>query len=205
MNKLLLTKLLTLAFVGFFQTAEAATLNIKFANNASLYTVGVGSIFDAQIYAEGLADFAGFDFTLNYSDAKLSALSLTTASVFGAETDESFANSIGPSSIHFAEALSASALTTKSITAPTLLGTVRFQALATTALGATAAINLFNPAIYTFDGTSLAGTLQNGAVVIDTSVPTQPPAAVPLPAASLLFGSALLSLFGIRRKLAVKG
>ena len=195
MNKHLLTKLITLAIVGLFNTAEAATLSIKFPDNTNVYTTAINSVFDANLYVDGLPDFGGFDLYLTYDSTKLSAQSLTTASVFGANTDVSFANSISPGSIHFAEALSFDAPETKTIDAPTLLGTIQFKALALTPDGVSFGINISNPAIYTFDGTSLGGTLQGGNVRV-----TAAPAAVPLPAAGFLFVPGLLTIFGFSRK-----
>lgn len=183
---------MALAMVGFFHTAEATTLSIKFPDNSNVYTTALNSVFDANIYVDSLADFAGFDLYLTYDRTKLAAQSLTSATVFGADTDVGFANSIVPGSIHFAEALSFDALETKTINAPTLLGTVKFKALALTPVGVSYAINISNPAIYTFDGTSLAGTLQGGNVRV-TAAP------VPLPAAAFLFAPGLLGIFGIGR------
>lgn len=194
MNKHLLTKLVVLAMAGFFNTAEATTLSIKFPDNSNVYTTALNSVFDANIYVDGLTDFAGFDLYLTYDRTKLAAQSLTSATVFGADTDVGFANSIAPGSIHFAEALSFEALETKAINAPTLLGTVKFKALAITPVGVSYAINISNPAIYTFDGTSLAGTLQGGNVRV-----TAAPANVPLPTAVFLFAPGLLAVFGMGR------
>lgn len=192
MNKHLLTKLMALAMAGFFNSSEATTLSIKFPDNSNVYTTALNSVFDANIYVDGLPDFAGFDLYLTYDRTKLAAQSLTSATVFGAATDVSFANSISPGSIHFAEALSFDAIETKAINAPTLLGTVKFKALALTPVGVSYAINISNPAIYTFDGTSLAGSLQGGNVRV-TAAP------VPLPASALLFVPGLLAIFGFGR------
>jgi hypothetical protein len=199
MNKHLLTKLVALVMVGFFNTSEATTLSIKFPDNSNVYTTAINSVFDANLYADGLPDFGGFDLYLTYDSTKLSAQSLTSATVFGATTDVSFANSIAPGSIHFAEALSFDALETKTINAPTLLGTIKFKALALTPVGVSYAINISNPAIYTFDGTSLGGTLQGGNVRV-----TAAPAPVPLPASAFLFVPGLLAVFGIRKNSARK-
>lgn len=195
MNKHLLFKLIALTMAGFFPTAEATTLSIQFPNNSNVYTTAINSVFDAKLYVDGLPDFGGFDLYLTYDSTKLSAQSLTSAAVFGATTDVSFANSISPGSIHFAEALSFDALETKTIGAPTLLGTIKFKALALTPVGVSFAINISNPAIYTFDGTSLAGTLQGGNVRV-----TAAPANVPLPAAAFLFAPGLLGIFGFGRR-----
>jgi len=144
-----------------------------------------------HIYVDGLADFAGFDFYLIYNNTNLSAQTLTSGSIFGTDTF-SFANTISPGSIHFAEALSDTSLATSglNITAPTLLGTVQFKALN---INASIPVDITNPQIYSFDGTSLAGNLQ-GAKVIVTA------AAVPLPASALLIGPGLLAMFGYRKK-----
>ncbi|MEQ1530469.1 MAG: cohesin domain-containing protein, partial [Methylococcales bacterium] len=180
MNKKLIAKLIALAVTGFFHSAEAATtLTVILPNHTNTFTTSVGSFFDAGIYVDGLADFAGFDFNLTYNSNNLSALTLTSGDIFGADT-VSFANTISPGSIHFAQALSDTSLATSglNVTAPTLLGTVHFKALA---VNASIPVDITNPQIYSFDGTSLAGTLQGAKVIV-----TAAPAAVPLPVPTFL-------------------
>ncbi|WP_426994407.1 cohesin domain-containing protein [Methylomonas sp. CM2] len=179
-------------------------MTIELPGNTDLYTAEVGSFFDANIYVDGLADFGGFDFNLTYNSANLSAELLTSASIFGADT-ETFANSIstvGGGKIHFAEAISATSTLEAglNITAPTLLGTVKFKAL-NAALNNP--LNITNPIVYSFDGTSLAGSLRGANVTI---IPAQDPAPVPVPAAAFLFAPGLLAIFGRRnRNTIVKG
>ncbi|MBD9356619.1 hypothetical protein [Methylomonas albis] len=200
MNKNVFVKLIALAFVGIFHTAEATTLSLKFPNNSNIYTTSVGSTFDAYIYADGLPDFGGFDFYLTYSSTNLLAQSLTSATVFGADTDASFANSIAPGSIHFAEAIAADSLATGglNITGPTLLGTVKFKALTVSPINTAYLINFSNPAIFTFDGTSVSGSTQGGNVKVSAL------AAVPVPASIFLFVPGLLAVFGAISKSAGK-
>ena len=197
MNKHLFTKLIALTCLCLFHSAQASTtLTVKLPNNSNIYTTALGSFFDAKIYVDGLADFAGFDFNLTYNTANLSAQTLTTASIFGADT-LSFANTITPTvgtgTIHFAEALSDTSPLTAglNITVPTLLGTVHFKALK---ISANNLLNFANPALYSFDGTSLAGSLQGANIAV-----TAASAAVPLPASALLFAPGLLALFGLRK------
>jgi hypothetical protein len=191
MNKNLIAKLIVLATTGFFHSAEATTLTIILPNNTNTYTTSVGSFFDAGIYVDGLPDFAGFDFNIVYNSNNLSALTLTSGDIFGTDT-ETFANTISPGSIHFAQGLSATSAATTglNIAAPTLLGTVHFQALN---INASIPVDITNPIIYSFDGTSLNGNLL-GAKVIVTAAP------VPLPIPSLLFASGLLAAFGLNKK-----
>jgi len=186
MNKHLLTQLTTLAIFGCFSSAQAATLTAQLPGNSSVYTTTVGSFFDANIYVDALPDFAAFDFNLTYNSTNLSAETLASGSIFGADT-YTFANTITPGvgTIHFAEALSGTSLleTGLNITAPTLLGTVKFKALKTNLNNP---LNITSPILYSFDGTSLSGTLQGANVTIN------PVAAVPLPASFLLMGTGLL-------------
>lgn len=203
MNKNLAAKLIALAAFGFVHGAEATTLSVVLPNNTNVYSTAVGSFFDANIYVDGLPDFAGFDFGLTYNSTNLSAQSLTSGSIFGADT-VSFANTISPGvggagSIHFAESLSDTSAATVglNIAAPTLLGTIHFKALN---ISANNVINIVNPPlIYSYNGTSLGGTLQAGSVSI-----TAAPAAVPLPASAFLFVPGLFAALGFRKNNARK-
>lgn len=203
MNKHLVTKLIALAIAGVFHSAEATTLSISLPNSSNIYSTAVGSFFDAKIYVNGLPDFAGFDFSLTYNSNNLSAQSLSSGSIFGTDT-LSFANSISTSAstgtIHFAEALSYTSPLTEglNIAAPTLLGTIHFKALN---ISTNNAINITNPQVYSFDGTSLAGTLQGASINI-TAAPVVP-APVPLPASALLFAPGLLSIFAAKKRKAL--
>ena len=205
MNKNLMIKLIALAITSFFHTAKATTLSIEFPNNSNIYSTAVGSIFDANIYVDGLPDFGGFDIFLTYNNANLSAQSLTSSTVFGADTDASFVGSIAPGSIHFAEAIAFDSPATAglNITGPTLLGTVKFKALTVSPVNTAYLINFSNSsAIYQFDGTSIGGTAQGGNVKV-----TAAPAVVPLPTSAFMFAPGLLAMFGGRkykaRKLAI--
>lgn len=199
MNKHFFSKAIALGFAAFLSNANASTLTIELPGNTDLYTAEVGSFFDANIYVDGLADFGGFDFNLSYNSNNLSAELLTSASIFGADT-EIFANSIsvvgGAGKIHFAEAISATSTLESglNITAPTLLGTIKFKAL-NAALNNP--LNITNPIVYSFDGTSLAGSLRGANVTI---IPAQDPPPVPVPAAAFLFAPGLLAIFGRRNR-----
>ncbi|WP_445369576.1 cohesin domain-containing protein [Methylomonas sp. BW4-1] len=200
MNKQLLTKLLALMFAGFFQITEAATLNLKFADDTNIRSFAKGSIFDVNIYINSVDDLAGFDFDLTYNSTNLSAQLLSSGSIFGADT-ESLANSITPGAgatlgkIHFAEMLSGSVATGLNISEPTLLGTVKFQALNVSAGNALSIIPdpIYTPAqlLFLSDGSGPATTITGATVHV-----TAAPAAVPLPASVFLFVPALLGVFG---------
>lgn len=199
MNKKLFIKLILLSITGIFHTAEATTLSVKFPNNSNIYTTTVGSFFDANIYADGLPDFGGFDIYLTYNSANLSAQSLSTATVFGTDTDASFIQSIAPGSIHFAEAIAYDSPATEglNIAGPTLLGTVTFKALTVSAINTAYLIDISaSSEIYTFNGKSIGGTAQGGNVKV-----TAVPAAVPLPASIFLFVPGLLAVFGARNSI----
>jgi len=193
MSKKLIVKLIVLAVTGFFHNAEATTLTITLPNKTNTYTTSVGSFFDAGIYVDGLPDFAGFDFNIVYNSNNLSALTLTSGDIFGTDT-ETFSNTISPGSIHFAQALSATSTAASglNITAPTLLGTVHFEALN---INASIPVNITNPIIYSFDGSSLSGNLQGAKVIV-----TAAPPAVPLPLPAFLFASGLLAAWGLKKK-----
>lgn len=182
---------------AFLSTTQAATLSIQLPNNSNLFTTTTDSIFDARIFVDGLPDFGGFDLVLNFNSTRLQAISLTTNSIFGVAETETFANSVNPGSVHFAESISGTTSLTEglNISGPTLLGTIQFKALAT---GLNNLISFSNaPLIYDYYGTSLGGTLQNANVTINE------PAAVPLPTSVIIFVSGLLSMFGFRTKKAI--
>lgn len=203
MNKHLLTKLMALAFVGLFQTAEAATLNLQFPNGQDIYSAAKNSIFDAKIYVNNVNDLAGFDFDLTYNSSNFSAQFLTSGDIFGADT-VSFASTITPGvgaalgRIHFAE--STLSTTGLNIASPTLLGTVKFKALNISQgnfLSITA--DPVSPAqlLFLSDGSGPATGVTGGTVHI-TAAP------VPLPASALLFAPGLLAVFGIKKNKARK-
>lgn len=211
MNKHLLTKLLALAFVGFFQTTEAASLNLKFTDDTNIRSFAKGSFFDVNIYINSVNDLAGFDFDLTYNSTNLFAQSLTSSSIFGADTEalasiSTITPGVGAAlgKIHFAELLSGGSVTTGlNITAPTLLGTVKFKALnisAGNALGITDDPLSPGQLLILSDSSGPNTTVQGATVHV-----TAAPAAVPLPASALLFVPGLLGIFGIGRKTAVKG
>ncbi len=203
MNKHLIFKLIALLASGYFYSAHAATLTTQMPNGNPTYTTTKDSVFDAKIYINDVADFAGFDFNLTYDSTKLSAVSLTSGNIFGADTD-TFVNTFAAGSAHFAEALSflSSATTGLKITAPTLLATFTFKAINT----GDSQINILEPILSDFFGESLDGSLQgafvsiNPAVIAPAPVVVPPPAAVPLPAAIFLFTPCLLALFGFKKK-----
>ncbi|WP_020481950.1 cohesin domain-containing protein [Methylomonas sp. MK1] len=211
MNKHLLTKLLALAFVGFFQTTEAATLNLKFTDDTNIRSFAKGSFFDVKIYINSVNDLAGFDFDLTYNSTNLFAQSLTSSSIFGADTEalasiSTITPGVGAAlgKIHFAELLSGGSVTTGlNITAPTLLGTVKFKALNISAGNALSIIPdpIYTPAqlLFLSDGSGPATT------TIGATVHVTAPAAVPLPTSAFLFVPGLLGVLGFGRKRAVKG
>ncbi len=204
MNKHLIFKLIALVASSYFYSAQAATLTTQMPNGDSNYTTTKDSVFAAKIYINNVADFAGFDFNLAYDSTKLSAVSLTSGNIFGADTD-TFVNTFAAGSAHFAEALSfsSSAATGLTIITPTLLATFTFKAIDT---AVNSQINILNPLLSNFLGDSLGGTLQgafvsiNPAVIAPDPVVAPPPAAVPLPAAIFLFAPCLLALFGFKKK-----
>ena len=106
MKKHIMTNLIALAIACLFHNVQAATISVKLPGDSSTYSTHAGSEFDANIYINSVADFAGFDFNLTYANTKLTALTLTSGSIFGADT-ETFDSSITPGIVHFAEAISA--------------------------------------------------------------------------------------------------
>jgi hypothetical protein len=200
MNKHLFIKLIGLFFACFFSNAQATLLTVKLPGNTVNYTTTVGSTFDANIYIDSVADFAGFDFTLSFNSAKLSALSLTSGNIFSIADTDILANSITPSTVNYAEAISLSSLlpTGFNINAPTLLATVRFQALG---IGVNNLISFSALTLSDFIGTPIGATAQGAFVTINQAVVPPPPPPlqqVPEPASAFLFATGLLALFGLR-------
>lgn len=194
MKKHIFNHLMALVFACSFQTAQAAVLTIDMPGDNLPYTTTVGAFFDANIYIDSVEDFAGFDFSVTYSAAKLQAISLTSGSIFGAAETETFADSILPGTVHFAEAISSESSLEAGldINAPTLLGSIRFKALNT---GVNSLVDFANTPIFsTFSGDSIGGSKQGAFVTIN------PAAVVPLPASLYMFGSALLGFIGFRKK-----
>lgn len=201
MNKHLFIKLAGLFFACFFSNAQAIPfLTVQLPSHPANYTTTVGSTFDANIYIDSVADFAGFDFTLSFSPTKLSALSLTSGNIFGIADTDILANSITSSTVNYAEAISfTSALTAGlNINVPTLLATVKFQALST---GANNLINFTSLTLSDFIGDSIGASAQGALVTINSAVvpPPPPPHQVPEPASAFLFTTGILALFGLRR------
>jgi len=99
--------------------------------------------------------------------------------------------------IHFAEAIDATSPLTAGInvTVPTLVATIHFEAIGIAA-GVNNVINPTSLILSDYDGNSVGGSFQQAFVTVT------PAAAVPIPAAVWLFGSALagLGFFGKRRK-----
>jgi Cohesin domain len=193
MNKHIIPTMMALILACVFQGAQAAIISIKLPGNSSTYSTTIDSEFDANIYMDSITDFAGFDLNFTYDSTTLSALTLTTGSIFGVDETETLANSITPGTVHLAEAISLSSPLTAGldINAPTLLGTVHFKALATVVNNL---LSFANPILANFNGDSIGGDMQTAFVTIT------PAAAVPLPASIILFAPALLALFGIRKK-----
>lgn len=207
--KHLMIKLILPACVGLFHSAQAAQLTVKLPNNSNIYTTALGSFFDADIYVDDSANlgnlnqFAGFDISLSYDSTNLSAESLISASIFGAETDPvAIANSITPGAglgtINFVETLIFSAPSSSflNITVPRLLGTVQFKAL-----------NVSNNNMLNITDLKLfnAGDLVNSSALgANIGITAAPAAAVPLPASALLFAPGLLAMFGVRKNKARK-
>ena len=175
-------RLAALALVGASNLAQAADFTARLPGDTVNFTTTVGSVFDANIYVNNAADFAGFNFTLTYDSSKLTALAFTSATVFGAPNTDILSNSVLPGSLNLSEAISLSSPLTAGIviTTPTLLATVHFRA---------DAVNLnnflnFDPSDFacsTFNGDSCAAinTAQGANVTIKAS-------AVPVPASGAL-------------------
>ena len=198
MNKSMFTKLIVLACACGIQNAYATPLlTVKLPGNSVNFSTTVNSLFDAKIFVDAIPDLGGFDFSLTFNSAKLSAESFDSASIFGAADTDTLANSIAPGTVSLSEAISQSSLLTQglNITAPTLLGTVHFKALSTVALSPIDfLVNNDTPILSTFDGTSVLGSKQNAFVTIT------PAAAVPLPAAILSFVPGLFAVFGFAKR-----
>ena len=201
MNKYLLPRLVALTFCCFLNNAQAALVTTEMPNGLATYTTTLGSLFDAKVMIDSVPDLGSIDFTLTYDNTKLNALSLDSGNIFG------FTNSVSNAvtapgtpvwtggTIHFAEAIGATSPLTAGInvTAPTLVATIHFQAVGIAA-GVNNVINPTSLILSDFAGNPVGGGFQQAFVTV-----TQ--AAVPIPAAVWLFGSALagLGFFGKRR------
>ena len=196
MNKNTLTKLIGLALVVCVQHVQATPLfTVKLPANSVNFTTSVNSLFDAKIFIDAIPDLGGFDFSLTFNSAKLSAESFDSASVFGVADTETLFNTITPGTVRLDEAISFSSPLTQglNITAPTLLGTVHFKALSTVALSPIDfLVNDDTPILSTFDGTSALGSKQNAFVTINPAVPLSEPA--------LSIAPALLAVFGLAKR-----
>jgi Cohesin domain len=192
MKKYLISKLLAAFLFCYIQSGYSAVLSVQMPNGGSTFNTTVGTVFDAKILINTVSDFAGFDFNLAYDSTKLTALSLTSGNIFGADDSEVFVNSITPGSVKYAEAIAADspALAGLNLNAPTLLATVQFRALVT---GVNSLLDITNPILSDFNGDSIAGTKQGAFVTIT-------PAAVPLPASLFLFLPGLFAVFGQGKK-----
>lgn len=206
MCKHLFIKLAGLFFACFFSNAQAAVLTVRLPSYPANYTTTVGSIFNANIYIDSVADFAGFDFTLSFSPTKLNVLSLTSGNIFGIADTEVLTNSITSSTVNYAEAISSTSALTAGldINVPTLLATIEFKALTT---GIDNLINFTTLTLSDFNGDSIGATAQGALVTINPAVvpppPPPPPQQVPEPASAFLFIMGLLALVGLRRQFIV--
>lgn len=193
MNKYLI-RLIPLALACFLQGAQAADLSIKLAGDSSTLTTTVGTEFDANIFINSIGDFAGFDLTLSYDKAKLSALALTSGGIFGVADTETFSGIFTPGSgtVNVAEAISSTSPATvgRSINAPTLVATIHFKALT---VGVNNLLSITDPILSDFGGNSIGGNIQTAFITIE------PLAAVPLPASFLMFAPGLLTLCLLKR------
>jgi hypothetical protein len=203
MNKHSFTTLAALAIALCCQNAEAAPLlSVQLPGNVNNYTTTIGSFFDAEIYIDDIPDLGGFDFSLTYDSSKLSAVSFTSASVFGAANTETIDKTLLPGTARLSEAISASSSLTQglAITTPTLLATLHFRALD---LVVDSPLEFFvdanTPIWSTFDGFSVAGSVQGAFVSIDDAA-----AAVPLPSTILLFAPGAMALFSVKKAKANK-
>ena len=192
MNNYLL-RLVPLVLACFFQGASAAVLSIKLPGNSSTFSTTVGAEFDANIFIDSVPDFGAFDLTLTYNNTRMSALSLTSGSIFGADTDTNSSAFVpGSGSANILEAISGLSPPTAGliITAPTLLATIHFKALNT---GVNNLLTITGPILSTFHGDPIGGDIRTAFVTIN------PAAAVPLPASFLMFAPSLWALFGFRK------
>lgn len=193
MNNYLL-RLVPLVLACFFQGASAAVLSIKLPGNSSTFSTTVGAEFDANIFIDAVPDFGAFDLTLTYNNTRMSALSLTSGSIFGADTDTNSSAFVpGSGSANILEAISGLSPATAGliITAPTLLATLHFKALSS---GVNNLLTLSNLIVSDFGGNPIDNnTLQTAFVTINPAAP------VPLPASFLMFAPSLWALFGFRK------
>lgn len=217
MNKSLLA---ALVLAGCLHNAQASTLIVGFGDPTTVNgSTHAGSLFDVNLYVNGLADFGSFDFSLTYDSTKMTALSLDSANIFGVndpnvidpltnqtliQTAYPLNNNVGDpvpyvisaGSVHFAESIAFSntlypdAQHVLAVNAPMLLGTVHFKAGNTISLNNF--LNISNPIISDWNGNSLAGTTQPGNVNIQ--------APVPLPAAAWMFLAGLMGVFGWKKQ-----
>jgi hypothetical protein len=197
MNKYLLPKFIALLACCFLNNAQAALITIEMPNGLATYTAPLDSEFDAKIMINSVPDLGSIDFTLTYNNSKLNALSLDSGFIFGADNT---ATAPGTpvwtgGNIHFAEAIDGTSSLTAGInvTVPTLVATIHFKAVGT---GVNNVINPTSLTLSDFAGIPIGGSFQQAFVTVT------PAAAVPIPAAVWLFGSALagLGFFGKRRK-----
>jgi len=205
MNKYLFPRLVALTFCCFLNNAQAALVSVttEMPNGLATYSTTLGSLFDAKIMIGSVPDLGSIDFTMTYDPLKLNALSLDSGNIFGFTDGVSNAVSAPDTpvwtggKIHFVEAIDGESPLTAGInvTAPKLVATIHFQAIA---VGVDSVIDPKSAIISDFFGTlpTYDVNFQQAFVTV-----TQP-AAVPIPAAVWLFGSALAGwgFFGKRRK-----
>ena len=217
MKKTTLLKLLALGFASSMPFAQAYTITVDFPGSSLNYSTTVGSSFDASIYLSNAPDLGSFDFSITYDSTKLSALSFTSSSIFGAGADNTayflkdvnnndvaslITTAAGNGKVHFVEAISgtSSVYTGPSgvnATAATLLGTLHFQALALATNSLVSIENLPAPTLSDFNGIALPNA---GSTIQGAFVTIKQPAAVPLPSAIWLFAPGLLALISRKKR-----
>lgn len=189
MKKYLKPGLIVLMLGGAIYDAQAALVTTEMPNGSATYSTQVDALFDAKIMINSIPDLGSIDFTLTYNTSKLSALSVDSGNIFGIA--DTFVVPGTPTwtggTVHFAEAIDATSSLTAGInvTAPTLVATIHFKALAT---AVNSIINPTNLILSDFSGNSVGGSFQQAFVTIT------PAPQVPIPTAIWLFGSALASL-----------
>ena len=194
-GKIIMTKKLTLIFSALtlwlmMGTANAGLIEIDTdpttADSQEYLDVTVGDTFTVDIVIDTLEDFAGFGFDLAFNDSVLSLEDITSANVFGFDTEVLFNGSdIGIASL--SEAISFLSFATEGllIDSKTVLASINFNVIGE----GTSVLSLENLSFSDFIGGDIALDTINNATVSATNA-----VQVPEPSTWVLLMFALLTI-----------
>lgn len=180
---------LALALSAF--SASAATLSVDMVPGGVIdqnLIITDSPSFSVNILVADVADLAGFEFNLDFDGTLISADSIISGNLFGADTWP-ITSQINANSISFSETTFAAGL---EISSPVILATINFQAVSPGSSSLTLSSVLLSDSLAA--SISPVG-IENGGVYL---------APVPLPPAFLLFSSGLAWLVGRSRQKSCK-